>query len=81
MLTDQLCAGLQEKGYEVIGSRKPGEKSGIVVFRHSSFSSEMIFEKLSGAGVLGALRGGGVRLSPHFYNTEEEVDRVLDLLP
>ncbi len=81
MLTDQLCAGLEEKGYTVVSSRRPEEKSGIVVLRHSDITSEALYEKLYEANIVGAVRGGGLRLSPHFYNTEEEVDRVLDVLP
>lgn len=80
-LTDQLCAGLEEKGCRVVSSRARGEKSGIVVFHHSRIDTESIFQKLSDARVVCAIRGGGIRLSPHFYNTEEEVDRVLDAIP
>ncbi|MDE2889325.1 MAG: aminotransferase class V-fold PLP-dependent enzyme [Gemmatimonadota bacterium] len=80
-LTDQLCAGLEEKGCRVVSSRARGEKSGIVVFRHSRTDTQSIFQKLSDARVVCAIRGGGIRLSPHFYNTEEEVDRVLDAIP
>jgi selenocysteine lyase/cysteine desulfurase len=31
-------------------------------------------------GVVCALRGGGIRFSPHFYNTFEEIDRALELI-
>ncbi|MDE2998282.1 MAG: aminotransferase class V-fold PLP-dependent enzyme [Gemmatimonadota bacterium] len=80
-LTDQLCAGLEEKGCRVVSSRARGEKSGIVVFHHARIDTESIFRKLSDARVVCAIRGGGIRLSPHFYNTEEEVDHVLDAIP
>jgi cysteine desulfurase / selenocysteine lyase len=36
--------------------------------------------KLAEAGVIHALRESGIRLSPHFYNTREEIERVLALL-
>ena len=81
MLTDQLVAGLKEKRYQVISSRRPKEKSGIVVLRHPDAAAEEIHRKLYAEKIVGAVRGGGYRLSPHFYNTEEEVDRVLDVLP
>ncbi len=80
-LTDQLCAGLEEKGYRVVSSRAGGEKSGIVVFHHSRIDTEAIYRKLCEARVVCAIRGGRIRLSPHFYNTEEEVDRVLEIIP
>ena len=37
-------------------------------------------ERLTRAGVIHSLREGAIRLSPHFYNTEEEIDRALHLL-
>jgi len=37
-------------------------------------------ERLTAAGVTHSLREGAIRLSPHFYNTDGEVDRALALL-
>ena len=37
-------------------------------------------ERLTRAGVIHSLREGAIRLSPHFYNTEEEIDAALGLL-
>jgi selenocysteine lyase/cysteine desulfurase len=36
--------------------------------------------RLTAAGVIHSLREGAIRLSPHFYNTEAEIDTALDLL-
>jgi selenocysteine lyase/cysteine desulfurase len=35
---------------------------------------------LRAAGVTCSLREGALRLSPHFYNTADEVERVVALL-
>jgi len=37
-------------------------------------------ERLMSAGVTHSLREAAIRLSPHFYNTDEEIDRALALL-
>ena len=37
-------------------------------------------ERLTAAGVTHSLREGAIRLSPHFYNTDDEIDRALALL-
>jgi selenocysteine lyase/cysteine desulfurase len=37
-------------------------------------------ERLTRAGVVHSFREGAIRLSPHFYNTEDEIDRALQLL-
>jgi selenocysteine lyase/cysteine desulfurase len=36
--------------------------------------------RLNAAGVVHALRESGIRLAPHFYNTPDEIQRVLALL-
>jgi cysteine desulfurase/selenocysteine lyase len=81
ILTDQLATGLQEKGYQLISSRKEGEKSGIISFYHAHKNLDSLFQMLQKNRVVCALRGNGIRLSPHVYNTEEEIDYVLNLLP
>jgi selenocysteine lyase/cysteine desulfurase len=37
-------------------------------------------ERLARAGIVAAMRGGRLRTSWHVYNTEDDVDRVLDVL-
>jgi len=38
------------------------------------------FRRLKAARVISSMREGAIRLSPHFYNTIEEMERVVDLL-
>ena len=55
-------------------------KSGIVTFRHRTLTNEVLYKHFQENGVVCALRGGGIRFSAHFYNTFEEIDRVLGLI-
>jgi len=70
-LTDRLCRGLQAKGCEVFCSRAEGEWSGIVVFSHPKRSAKDVADALAQQRVVAAVREGRVRVSPHFYNTED----------
>jgi len=79
-LTDLLCEGLEEKGYTLLSPRRPSEKSGIVTFTSSPDTVDSISAKLTEARVVHTKRYGAIRLSPHFYNTTEEVELVLNLL-
>jgi len=54
-------------------------KSGIVIFKHRAVANEVLYKHLQDNGVVCALRGGGIRFSPHFYNMLEEIDRALGL--
>jgi len=60
---------------------KPNDtlKSGIVVFKHRATANEVIYEHLQQNGVICAMRGGGIRFSPHFYNAFAEIDRAVAL--
>jgi selenocysteine lyase/cysteine desulfurase len=78
-LTDRLRSGLLAQGHSVFGPRARAEASGIVSFVPRRGEAERLLEKFVAHRVQVAARGGMVRIAPHFYNTEEEIDRVLEL--
>lgn len=78
-LTGCLIEGLLNRGYEVVSSRLPGECSGVVCFRPKGDPMQ-ILERARSEGIVVAVRVGVVRVSPHFYNTEAEIDRFLAVL-
>jgi selenocysteine lyase/cysteine desulfurase len=80
-LGDRIAAGAAARGYEVLGGRTAANGSGIVSIRKPGIDSRMVWAKLRDSGVTAAPRQGWVRLSPHFYISPGEIDRVLDLLP
>lgn len=55
-------------------------RSGIICFRHHQLSNEQLFEALTHRGVQCALRGGGIRFSPHFYHQTWEFDHLFSIL-
>lgn len=79
-LTDRLCEGLTTRGFQLLSPRGPGEKSGIVTFSHPDVGVEALSHRLRQERIVSAVRGGQLRLSPHFYNTDEEIDRTLEVL-
>ncbi|MBM3264033.1 MAG: aminotransferase class V-fold PLP-dependent enzyme [candidate division Zixibacteria bacterium] len=81
LLTDTLCDALLHKGYRLLSPRGENEWSGIVTFNSDRYANEELHKILRSRNVIGSRRGGGIRISPHFYNTEEEVLRVTDALP
>jgi selenocysteine lyase/cysteine desulfurase len=78
-LTDRLRGGLLAQGHSVFGPRAREEASGIVSFVPRQGGAEGLLEQFFAQRVQVAARGGMIRISPHFYNTEEEVDRVLEI--
>jgi len=81
-LTDRLTAGLEDRGWRLRSPRtREAEKSGIVSALPPSGTPEEAVATLESRRVSVAARGGGVRFSPHAWNTLDEVDRLLELLP
>lgn len=80
-LSDHLAMRLREKGYQVYGSRLPGETSGIVTCSHERHAPGALYGSLRNQNIITAPRLGRLRISPHFYNTKEEVDELIGALP
>lgn len=57
-----------------------GQKSGIVLFKHNTIDNNQLYKHLQDNGVVCALRGGGIRFSPHFYHTQAKLDRAIEII-
>jgi len=79
-LTDRLADGLRTRGAELKSPREPGEASGIVSFGIPGQNPGDTVRRLRAERIFVVERRGGVRASPHFYNSEDEVDRLLATL-
>lgn len=81
-----MVPALQEKGYTVLNADAPPEvSSGIITFHTPGKDLSALNQKLAEANVVASLRTDRkgqnyIRLSPHFYNTDEELRRVLELV-
>lgn len=76
-----LRAGLRQlPGIELLSPAQPERSAGIVTFRLAGSANQALFEQLRAEQVVCALRGGGIRLSPHFYTPAEVIDDTLALL-
>ncbi len=80
-LTDRLLAGALNKGYEALGDRRPENAAGIIAIQKAGLESRKVVHDLKKLGILAAPRQGWVRMSPHFYISPEEIDRVIEALP
>ncbi len=76
-LTDYLCDRAAAAGLDVFSSRRPGDKSGIVSLTVPGAEPKDVVKRCRAAGVIVNARLGRVRVSPHAYNTEAEIDRFV----
>ena len=73
---------LDRRGLELLTPREQCERGGGITFR-GGFDPAAIRDRLREKGILVNVRGGGLRVSPHFYNTEAEIGllfQTIDLL-
>ena len=77
-LTDTLIEDLQRRGYRIASCLRPEHRSAIVSFSTPDVQAD--YEKLIANKVIVSLRENYIRVSPHGYNTEEEVLRVGEVL-
>jgi len=81
-----LVPALQAKGCTVLAADAPAETaSAIVSFTRPGADLAALHQRLLEAGVVTSLRADRtgqkyIRLSPHFYNTDAELERVLELV-
>jgi selenocysteine lyase/cysteine desulfurase len=81
-LTDNLIEGLRTRDCLIttpIAHRR--ERSGIICFRCPGLNPQALADRLRAAGVIISLRGDVIRVSPHFYNTRDDLERLLEILP
>lgn len=79
-LTRRLAEGLDRHGFELRSPRDEGERSGIVSFSGPWGEPKSWVKTLEEHGVYIAARRGWLRVSPHFYNTPDQIDRLLEEL-
>ena len=77
-LADPLLAWCDEHEVRVTSPRDPPHRSSIVCIAPPDAGD--VFHQLKRAGVVCALREGSIRLSPHCYNTPDEIGRVIEVL-
>lgn len=79
-----LCNALQERGCEVLFPQSPAANTGgITTFRNPREEAVSLQARLQTAGIVTSLRtqrGGRqwIRVSPHYYNTHQELEHLVD---
>lgn len=77
-LADRLRTGLTESGLRLYGSSEPAHASGIVAVRHPRPDEAYRHLRLNQIEI--SLRNKLLRFAPTYYNTEDEIDRTVDIL-
>jgi len=77
-LPEAIFRWADERGVRVASPRDDLHRSAIVCV--AAQKATEAFHAVKRAHIVCSLREGAIRLSPHCYNTAEEMERVLDVL-
>ncbi len=77
-IDDYLIEGLLEMGCELQTPIDELERHAIINFRAKNI--DRIMNELTKNGIIVSQRMSGIRVSPHFYNTKDEIDKLLEIL-
>ena len=75
-----LAGGVDQDRFQSLTPAEEHRRGGILTVRPRRGEPGALHRQLSKVGVLCACRGGGIRLSPHFYTPREVLDRALECL-
>jgi len=81
MLVQLLRQRLEEKGFEVMTPIDPQHSAGIIAASRPDLDMAALFARLKEQGFAISLRENHLRIAPHFYNTEDEIERFCTALP
>jgi selenocysteine lyase/cysteine desulfurase len=85
MLTKLLRDRIEPVGFEFLSPLEEKNRSGILTFRHPRIGSDRLCEALAKENIVVSVRFdradcAWLRVSPHFYNSVSELQRMADLL-
>ena len=76
-VTDMACDRLRDVGATIHSERDQERWSGIVAFEIPGSDPAKLRRHCLDTGVVMSCRGGRLRISPHAYNNEEDIDRLV----
>ncbi|MDM8554811.1 aminotransferase class V-fold PLP-dependent enzyme [Desulfococcaceae bacterium HSG7] len=79
-LSAYLAKGLTQIGYQVMAEQFSDHPTGIVVCVKPDTDSEKIMEHLNKNKIIAVLRLNRIRLAPHIFISEQQLDRVIDVM-
>ncbi len=81
ILVEKIIEGLDTNQYIFISPREYEKRTALVVFCHRDKSKNLIlFEKLKKEKIYIALWKGNLRVAPHIFNTQEDIEKLLHTL-
>lgn len=77
MVADRLRAGLQDLGVDFVSTANPAFTSSVIIIKAPRENARTLVSNVFDDAAVQCAATGGFRMSPHVYNNDDHVDRVI----
>jgi selenocysteine lyase/cysteine desulfurase len=77
-LTDTLIEGAMQVGFSIVTPIQPRQHGALITLK--SNDANQLVRRLAAQGIITSSRDNNLRISPHFYNTFEDIEAVIAAL-
>jgi selenocysteine lyase/cysteine desulfurase len=77
-LTDALIEGAMQAGFSIVTPIQPRQHGALITLKSSD--ANQLVRRLASQGIITSSRDNNLRISPHFYNTVEDIEVVIAAL-
>lgn len=77
-ITGAIKEGAMRRGFNIVTPVDPERHGAMIALR--SHKVDLLVKRLEKGGIVTSSRDNNLRISPHFYNNLEDVDRLMDCL-
>ncbi|RUM07900.1 aminotransferase class V-fold PLP-dependent enzyme [Rhizobium chutanense] len=79
-LNELLCESALRCGIQPVYRIERPSRSGITLLEKPGTSAAELHSSLTANGVYASVRNGAIRISPHYYNTADEIERIISIM-
>jgi selenocysteine lyase/cysteine desulfurase len=77
-LTARIAAGAQARGWRLVTPAAPGRHGALMAI--AATDAPALVRELAAEGIVVSDRDGNVRISPHYYNNDDDIDTLFGAL-
>jgi selenocysteine lyase/cysteine desulfurase len=77
-LTDAIKEGAMRRGFSLVSPIDPARHGALITLR--SHKVDLLVKRLEAAEIITSSRDNNLRISPHIYNTLDDIDKLMDCL-
>ncbi|NBJ10686.1 aminotransferase class V-fold PLP-dependent enzyme [Microvirga sp. SYSU G3D207] len=79
-LNELLCEQALRQGIQPVYQFERSNRSGITLLQNPGTAVAELHSLLAANGVYASIRSGAIRIAPHYYNTFEEMERIIFIM-